>query len=246
MTKMRKFVWLFSPLVPIFCILYLLCALQTGNHAFYWAFPAAIYIIIPITDFLVGIDLSNANAAELRELEGRLVYRIAVYAFIPSQMALRVFAAWIYAPHDLDFWATIGLCLSVGTVNGVGFITAHDLSHHKGEINKWLAKLILAPTVYGHFVAEHVRGHHMNVATFADPTSSRMGESFWRYLVRAIVTGIASAWRIERQRLARTGLSAWHYRNDNLQAWALTVAMFGALCIWLGPVVLLFLLPLQW
>lgn len=238
----RRFLWLCSPLVPVICLFYLACAWVTGLSLFYWAFPFVIYIVIPLTDWLVGVDHTNPDPAHDQRLAKSLLYRVAVYAFVPTQMATVVVGALLVATRSPGALDTLGLALSVGAVNGVGFITAHDLVHQRGWLPQWLAKLSLAPTVYGHFVAEHVRGHHLQVATFPDPTSSRMGENFWRYLVRAIVTGVASAWRIEKQRLVRQGRGPWTLRNENLHAWLLTVLMFGGLALWLGPQVLPFLL----
>ena len=87
---------------------------------------------------------------------------------------------------------------------------------------------------YGHFFVEHTRGHHKNVATPDDPASSKMGESFWAFLPRTVLGSLRSAWGIEQERLARNGKSAWNLGNDNLQAWALTWLLFGALTWWLG------------
>ena len=68
-----------------------------------------------------------------------------------------------------------------------------------------------------------------------------MGESFWAFLPRTVLGSLKSAWRIERERLGKQGKSVWHISNDNLQAWALTVVLFGALVAWLGWPVLVFL-----
>jgi alkane 1-monooxygenase len=68
-----------------------------------------------------------------------------------------------------------------------------------------------------------------------------MGESFWAFLPRTVLGSLQSAWRIERERLARQSKSVWHVSNDNLQAWALTVLLFGSLAAWLGWPVLVFL-----
>ena len=53
---------------------------------------------------------------------------------------------------------------------------------------------------------------------------------------------LRSAWSIEKARLNRLGHAVWSPFNDNLQAWAMTLLLFGALTAWLGWVVLPFLL----
>jgi alkane 1-monooxygenase len=105
-----------------------------------------------------------------------------------------------------------------------------------------LAKITLAPVAYGHFYVEHTRGHHKNVATPEDPASSKMGETFWQFLPRTMIGSLRSAWHIEKERLARKGKGVWSLENDNLQSWAMTGALFGALTAWLGWLALPFLL----
>lgn len=239
----NKALWLFSPLVPIMALFYLGLGYWTGQLAFYWAFPVVIYVFIPVTDWLVGRNTRNPSAALIDAMERDPYYPALVYAFVPFQFIVTGFGAWVIAMSPpLPWWAIFGLALSVGVVNGVGFIAAHELTHKKNALDRWLAKLSLAPTAYGHFFAEHVRGHHKNVATPGDPTSSLLGESFWRYLPRAMLTGIVSAWRIERDRLQRQGRSTWIPANENLHTWAMTVALFGGLVLWLGWIVFPFLL----
>ena len=40
-------------------------------------------------------------------------------------------------------------------------VFAHELGHKKETSERWLAKITLAPTFYGHFYIEHNRGHHV-------------------------------------------------------------------------------------
>lgn len=69
-----------------------------------------------------------------------------------------------------------------------------------------------------------------------------MSESFWAFLPRTVWGSLRSAWELEAGRLRREGLPAWHWRNQNLQAWSMTVLLFGALGAWLGRTALLFLI----
>ena len=59
----------------------------------------------------------------------------------------------------------IGIAATLGMVNGVAINTAHELGHKKEHLERWFAKIALAPTGYGHFFIEHNRGHHVRVAT---------------------------------------------------------------------------------
>jgi len=241
-TDGKRYLWLLSPLVPVLVLSAVLMYQWTGHPAWAWGGPVLLYVIIPLLDWLIGTDPHNAPDSAVAQLEDDPWYRAIVYAYIPTQYVATIWGAWLIATHDVPLPDFVGLVFTVGIVNGIGINTAHELGHKKGTLERWLAKLTLAPVAYGHFYVEHPRGHHKNVATPDDPASSKMGETFWAFLPRTMVGSLKSAWSIERERLRRNGQSVWSPANDNLQAWALTVVLFGALTAWLGWTALVFLL----
>src|SRR5690606_32211023 len=105
--------------------------------------------------------------------------------------------------------------------------TAHELGHKRERVGRRRAKVALAQTGYGHFYVEHNRGHHARVSTPEDPASARMGESFWAFLPRTVIGSLRSAIEIESAALARKGYGFWTWRNNLLNAWALSVLLFG-------------------
>jgi alkane 1-monooxygenase len=70
-----------------------------------------------------------------------------------------------------------------------------------------------------------------------------MGESIWRFVWREMPGAARRAWVLERDRLKTDGLPFWSLHNELLQPALVTVALWTALALWLGPQVLLFLLP---
>ena len=132
----------------------------------------------------------------------------------------------------------LGLAFSVAMVAGIAINTAHELGHKTKNGERWLSKVALAQSGYGHFFIEHNRGHHVRVATPEDPASSRLGESFWAFLPRTVSGSLTSALHLERLRLDRVGKGFWTIHNDVLNAWAMTVVLFGGLCLAFGIEVL--------
>jgi alkane 1-monooxygenase len=126
-------------------------------------------------------------------------------------------------------------------VAGVAINTAHELGHKRASSERWLSRVALAQTGYGHFFIEHNRGHHVRVATPEDPASARLGESFYAFWPRTVSGSLRSAWELEKARLARMDRGPWTIRNDALSAWAMTLALYGALALVFGPVVLPYL-----
>jgi alkane 1-monooxygenase len=148
---------------------------------------------------------------------------------VPLQYAALVAACAWWAGGALSWAESLGLALTIGGIGGIAINTAHELGHKRGRAERWLSKVALAQTFYGHFYVEHNRGHHVQVATPEDPSSARLGESFWAFLPRTVVGGLASAWSLEAKRLRRLGRGTWSLHNDVLNAWAMSVALFAAL-----------------
>ncbi|MGH8529746.1 MAG: fatty acid desaturase [Nevskiales bacterium] len=238
----KRFLWLLSPFVPVIGLIVLGLYQWSDTGLLLWGVFILLYGIIPLLDWLVGVDRTNPPESAVAHLENDLYYRAIVYAYLPAQFAVTVWAAWIAVNGGLAAWELVGLIFSVGAVNGIAINTAHELGHKKGAFERFLGKLTLAPVAYGHFYVEHNKGHHKNVATPDDPASSKMGETFWAFLPRTMIGSAKSAWNIEQERLARNGKSVWSLDNDNLQAWAMTVVLFGGLAAWLGVGALPFLL----
>lgn len=238
----KRYLWLLSPFIPVLGLITLGLYQFTGFGLFAWGGAIILYGVIPVIDWLVGMDRTNPPESAVQQLEDDRYYRAIVYAYIPAQFAMTIWAAWIVVQGSPATWELIGLILSTGTINGIAINTAHELGHKKESLDRWLAKLTLAPVAYGHFFVEHNKGHHKNVATPDDPASSKMGESFWMFLPRTMIGSLRSAWGIEKTRLNRKGDNVISLENENLQAWGMTVVFFGLLIVWLGPVVLPFLL----
>jgi alkane 1-monooxygenase len=238
----KRWLWLLSPSVPVAFSGYLLAFAWSGQWWYLLFAPVFVHVIMPLQDLVFGEDFSNPPESAITQLEQDYFYRALVCAYVPFQIAGTVYGAWLAATMPMPWYAFAALVLSVGSFNGIGIATAHELGHKKETLDGWLSKVALAPTLYGHFYVEHNRGHHKRVATPEDPASARMGESFWAFLPRTVLGSLQSAWALERERLNRKGQSVWSVDNHNLQAWALSLAFYGALVAWLGWPVLFFLL----
>jgi alkane 1-monooxygenase len=237
----KRWLWLLSPALPAIGAATVLAVLLGAPGALLWTLPAIFYVLAPLLDWLIGEDRVNAPESAVAGLDADHYYRHIVYAYVPSQFLVTGLGAYLAVRGHLSAWELAALVATAGVTNGVGINTAHELGHKTGALERWLAKVALAPVAYGHFFVEHNKGHHKNVATPEDPASSRMGETFWAFLPRTVIGSLRSAWKIERERLARQGRGVWSIRNENLQSWAMTVALFAALTAWLGPWALVFL-----
>jgi alkane 1-monooxygenase len=241
-TDKKRYLWMMGFTVMLLPLAGIQLAQATGWSVFYWFAPLFIYSVIPLLDWLIGTDSSNPPESAVPQLEADSYYRFIVYVAVAIEYAVWIFAFAFLAKGGLNWFEQLGLAISAGGIAGVSINTAHELGHKTGRLERWLARIALAPVAYGHFYVEHNRGHHVRVATPEDPASARFGETFWEFFPRTVIGSVKSAWEIEKKRLARSGHGPWTWRNDNLQAWTMTVVLYGAMIAWLGWIIVPFLL----
>lgn len=241
-TDNKRYVWQLGMAVPALAALGLWSIWQFQSAIGMWALFAFFYVLIPLLDWIVGEDFNNPPESLVPDLESDRYYSWVLYAFAPIQYGVFFVGCYLAATMDLAWYDMLGLMIGVGIVGGFGINTGHELGHKKDAFDRWLARICLAQTAYGHFYVEHNRGHHKNVSTPVDPATSRMGEIFWTFLPRSVIGAVRSAWHLEAERLGRQGRSVWSVHNENLQAWAMTVVLFCGVIAWLGPKVIPFLI----
>lgn len=256
----KRHLWLMGLIAPtaLFVVLPLVWGFnQLGWHAVaqvpLWVGPILLYVLLPLLDLTFGPDGENPPDAMMERLENDKYYRYCTYIYIPFQYASVILGAYLFTAKDLswlgfegglDWWAKLGVALSVGVLGGVGINTAHEMGHKREDLERWLAKITLAQTFYGHFYIEHNRGHHVRVATPEDPASSRFGETFWEFLPRTVWGALKSSTELEAQRIRRLGRNPWDPRtylgNDVLNAWLMSLVFFGILVAVFGPALIPF------
>jgi alkane 1-monooxygenase len=230
----KRYLWMLGIAVPLLPFAAWGLVELTGLDLF-WYFPLMFFFgLIPLVDLVAGMDRNNPPDEALEDLQNDRYYRWITYAFIPVQYAALVWGAWMLSGDRLDVVDKLGLAIGLGLVAGIAINTAHELGHKKEQNERWFARVALAQPFYGHFFIEHNRGHHGRVATPEDPASSRYGENLWQFLPRTVIGSLRSAWHLEASRLQRRDRSVWTWRNDVLNAWAMSVVLWAGLLIAFG------------
>jgi alkane 1-monooxygenase len=238
----KRYLWMLGLVIPVTPLIGLALQHETGWSGWLWLTPLMFFAVIPLLDLVSGYDDTNPPEEVIEALENDKYYRWVTYLYLPVQYAGFVFAMWYLATADLSVADKIGLAISIGVVAGVAINTAHELGHKKESHERWFSKIALAQSFYGHFYIEHNRGHHVRVATPDDPASSRLGESVYRFWPRTVLGSLTSSWHLEAKRYQRKGTHPFHLGNDVLNAWLMTVVLWGALVAWLGVDILPYLL----
>ncbi len=198
------------------------------SDAFAWLPLLVLFVVLPIVDAGLGPDTSRPpdDGAEFGKLQQAAAYRVLTIACVPMQWALLAWSLWHWQRADFDWAGSLGWILSLGVVGGVLAINvAHELIHKSGRLERTLGGLLLASVGYAGFKIEHLRGHHVHVATPLDPSTARLGESSFAFVGRGLLFNPARAWRLARTRRERAELLGWH---------ALTLTATIAVALWLG------------
>ena len=226
-TDSKRYLWLLGLVVPSLAFVAWGLHALTGWGVWWWIGPIVVFGVVPVIDLLTGLDRSNPPDDVIEALENDRYYRWITYLYLPIQYAALVWACWMFTRGGLPVVDRVGLALSIGMIAGIGINTAHELGHKKEQHERWLAKIALAQSFYGHFYIEHNRGHHVRVATPEDPASSRVGESLYAFLPRTVLGSLRSAWNLEKPRFRRRNQSHWSIRNDVLNSWLMSAGALG-------------------
>jgi alkane 1-monooxygenase len=216
--------------------------LASGQAWTLWLPALFFYVLAPLIDRWLGEDLSNPPESAVPALDADRYYRWITYLLVPVLWLSFIFSAWFVATQALPWHGLVAMVLICGSVGGFCINLGHELGHKNTALERWLAKIILAPSGYGHFSIEHNRGHHRDVATPIDPASSRMGESIYRFVLREMPGAFRRAWQLETDRLRQQRQAVWSLHNEILQPALITLLLWGGLMLWLGVELLPFLL----
>lgn len=239
----KRYWWLLSltvPLIPMLAVvLYFTTSLGPAATAVPFVYS---FVLVPIIDMIMGEDTSNPPAEIIEQMVDDNYYRVLLHISVPLFWVSFLISAWFVGTQQLPAWAVVMMAISAGYSAGTAITVGHELGHKTNRLDRFSAMLANAVSGYGHFCIEHNKGHHTWVATPEDPASARFNESIYAFAARELPGALRRGWRHERERLDRKGLPFWHWRNEILQGYAVTLVANGALLFAFGWVMLPFLL----
>ncbi|NUH65329.1 alkane 1-monooxygenase [Sulfitobacter sp. S0837] len=219
--------WMSLLLVPLAWF----CATQGG-----WTIallPLVTWYLFSMLDAVLGLNLDNAD---LEATEADLYwYRLVTLIWAPLQF-VTVFGLIYYATRaeHLDTAERIFLFFGVGVITGtIGINYSHELMHQRNKTERFLADFLLGMVMYSHFRSEHLLVHHRHIGTPRDPVTARYNEGFHRFYPRVLLESLTSAFRAEKNMLARKRLPWTDPNNPFFKYWALQ-ATFLLLALLLG------------
>lgn len=185
------------------------------------ALPVTTWYLFSALDAALGLNLENADPET--DPEDLTLYRILTLIWVPVQFVTLFGLLWyVSGAEHLSTLEKILLFFGVGVITGtIGINYSHELMHQKSNEERWLADILLAMVLYSHFRSEHLLVHHRYVGTPRDPVTAKYNESFFRFFPRVLIGSLKSAFRAEKEMLARKDLPWTDAQNPFLRYWML-------------------------
>ena len=202
-----------------------------------WSLPIYVYALIPLAELFVKGSKKNMTLAEEEMSKNDPWYDYLLYLQVPIQYAFLVIFLFSITETGVTIVEYAGRILTFGIACvTLGINVGHELGHRAKAHERFMSKALLLSTLYMHFIIEHNRGHHKRVATKEDPASARYGEILYFFMVRSVVNGYISAWKLEAERLQKKGIGFWSWENEMIRFQIIQAALI--LCVYLtfGPV----------
>ncbi|KGP63778.1 alkane 1-monooxygenase [Legionella norrlandica] len=172
-----------------------------------------LFAFIPLIDAFIQ-DTDNPTNEQEKILIEDSFFKYVTFAYVPLQIVMLAYGAYLVSTQSLTWIERLGFATSLGLISGgVGINFAHEMMHKNSQLQQHMSKILLVTVCYGHFFIEHVKGHHVKVATPEDPATAQLGESLYQYLPKTLIGSFKSAFRLERKRLVSKGYSLWSFHN---------------------------------
>ncbi len=201
-----------------------------------WFAVLFIFTVVPLSDYFIGEDDHNFNETTIDQMKEDKYYRYITLTVLPIYACLLVWGMYALSQWQaLSVFGQIGWITSIGVYGGsIGITTAHELVHKTEKLENITGGLILSLVSYAGFKIEHVYGHHVNVSTPADTSSSRYNQSLYSFIPRAYVNNFNNAWRLQAKRLARKNLHFFTLKNELIIYNAISLIILLMFIFWQG------------
>jgi len=207
-----------------------------------FALPIYAYVIVPILELILPVTGRNLTGAEEETALKEPMYDYVLYAMVPILYGFIIYGIFSLQEPGLAPYEIIGRVISIGlAIVSAGINVGHELGHRSTWYERLMAKALLLTSLQMHFIIEHNRGHHRRVATDDDPASARYGELLYTFWLRSWLMGYLSAWRLESERLRKSGLPVISIHNEMIRFEIIQLMYVGAIWLIAGWLVALYM-----
>lgn len=197
------------------------------------------FVLLPLLELILPYSQNNHPAEqESRRIKLRF-FDWLLYLNLPLVYLLLWYHFEILAHYSpLTMFEKIGFTCSTGLILGTaGINVAHELGHRNTAFERILAKILLLPSFYMHFIIEHNLGHHKWVATDKDPATSRLNEPVYFFWLRSAFGGYLNAWKLETKRLKGENRRFLSFHNEMIRFTLFQLAYLVGLAMVFGSTI---------
>jgi alkane 1-monooxygenase len=196
------------------CAIYLANTTGKYNQYGWWLF--AVLVLFTGVDQLFGKELPNPSSDKLKHPEKSIYYSFLPYLSLAAVTALSFYSAYFFSnTSELNWSGQIGWIISLGlAIIALALSAGHELIHRESLGDKLIGGFLFAFVCDAAYKIDHIRGHHVHVATPADTGFVNFNQSFYHYFLRALKSTFLNAWSIEKRRLYRKGIPTLSWRNE--------------------------------
>ena len=169
-----------------------------------WGPLCIAFVLVPILDLVIGVrDFPSEPTGKRHPY-----FRFLPYSSVPITLCYLIIGAYGFTQLELSFIEKMGLVLSWGVFAGIISINiAHELIHRKNKLDQAMGGLLLSMVSYGCFKVEHIRSHHVHVATPKDNSTARLNENIYLFICRSLYKNFLTALHLEQELCRRRGRS---------------------------------------
>ena len=209
---------------------------QLNGHLLLFV-PVFLFVITPILDQIWGNDPQTEPIIEKNSL-AHWYFRGLPLLCVPSYCLLICTTPVVINLEDLAPIHKFEYLFAVGILGGVIAINvAHELVHRTSLFERSCGGILLSTVTYAGFKVEHIRHHHVYVATPLDPASSYRNQNLYHFVFQGLFKNPVNAFSIEAQRLRKKNLPVWSYHNELIGWYFLSLLIcliYGFISGWLG------------
>jgi alkane 1-monooxygenase len=172
--------------------------------------PWPIVAVFSLSVLVVGLDQFTVWVASPSPEDDRRSADFLSLCLAVIHFGLIPLVVWALAGDTLSTFDK--LCVFVASMiffGQIGLANAHELIHRRKLARFQLGMWIYISLLFGHHVSAHLLIHHRFVGTRDDPCTSRLGENYYRFLIRALFGTVRTGYQAEARRLRHVQRSAF-------------------------------------
>jgi alkane 1-monooxygenase len=201
-----------------------------------WLFFTFITVFLVLLDQCIGVDQNNPLDDGCAQKGQNSYFSLLAMLCLPAAILLSIYSAiYLSTTHQLNWGGRIVWTISLGLcTTGLALCPGHWLFHRESITERLIGTFLFAMLCNAAYKIDHLRSHHVNVATPVDNGTAAFNQSLYHFMWQAIPKTFLNAWNLETERLERHGYSALSWRNEMISWHFISIGLAVLFYIFFG------------